>query len=238
MTTRSAPTMPAELLNILTHVAAGTCAIALGFFLLGAAKGTARHRKWGRVFAALALVVCATAAIGNLLFRFIPVFAVLTVLVLYQLLSGWHVIYTRDKGPDKVDLLLILGAVLAAAGLLPVLVATPGGPTASSVIYSTLGGLVFLIAYDALRWFFPRRWHGALWRYEHIFKLVASMFAMLSAASGNTIKVGQPWTQLAPSVIGLACIVWFWWREYRRAGAGQRAPYGLTESAPRPVARP
>jgi uncharacterized membrane protein len=230
--------MPAELLNILTHVAVGTCAIGVGFFLLGAAKGTARHRKWGRVFAFLALIVCATAAIGNLFFRFMPVFAVLTVLVLYQLLSGWHVIYTRAKGPDKVDVLLALGAVLAAAGLFPVLIATPGGPTASSVIYSTLGGLVFLIAYDALRWFFPRRWHAALWRYEHIFKLVASMFAMLSAASGNTMKFGQPWTQLAPSVIGLVCIAWFWWREYRQAGAGPAAPNDLMESAPREVARP
>jgi hypothetical protein len=57
---------------------------------------------------ALTLVVCLTAVIGNIVFRFMPLFAVLTVLVSYQLLSGWHVIYTRAAGPNAIDASLLI----------------------------------------------------------------------------------------------------------------------------------
>ncbi len=50
------------------------------------------HRRCGRRFANSALVVGLTATIGSVFFRFIPVFAVLNVLVVYQLVSGWRVI--------------------------------------------------------------------------------------------------------------------------------------------------
>ena len=55
----------------------------------------------------------------------------------------------------------------------------------------------------------PHHWHAALWRYEHIYKLLASLFVMLSAAAGKLLHVGQPWTQLASSVLGpeLHCVV-------------------------------
>ncbi len=46
------------------------------------------HRRLGWGFAAMALLVSLTATIGLIAFRFLPVFAVLTVLTTYQLLSG------------------------------------------------------------------------------------------------------------------------------------------------------
>ena len=49
--------------------------------------------------------------------------------------------------------------------------------------------------------------------------LLASLFAMLSAAAGNLLRMGQPWTQLVPSVLGLICIAWFWRRQYRQEQA-------------------
>jgi uncharacterized membrane protein YuzA (DUF378 family) len=74
-------------------------------------------------------------------------------------------------------------------------------------MWSTLAALALLLAYDAARWLFPLRWHATLWRYEHIYKILGCLFGMLSAAVGNTVRVGQPWSQLAPSVIGLVAIV-------------------------------
>ena len=204
-----------HLLNLAVHIGAGLAAILLGLALLAQVKGTALHRKRGRVFVLLTLVVCATGAIGSALFRFVPLFAVLTLLVSYQLLSGWHAVYTRAAGPNRIDALLAVGAGAGAIGLLPVLFSGGMEGAASSVIYATLGALAFLLTYDAARWCFPRSWHALLWRHEHIYKMVASLFGMLSSAAGNLITVGQPWSQLVPSVLGMLTIAVLIWRAAR-----------------------
>ncbi|MCC2971259.1 hypothetical protein [Massilia sp. IC2-476] len=207
---------PPHLVNLAAHVGAGIAAIAIGMALLARAKGTPRHRRWGRVFVAFTLVVCATAVAGNLLFRFIPLFAVLTLLVTYQLLSGWHVLYTRAAGPNRVDVLLWGCALAWALGLLPMLLARSAMPGATSgVVYASLGTLALLLGYDLARWCFPRHWHARLWRIEHIYKMVASLFGMLSSAAGNLFRDGQPWSQLLPSVLGMFVIALLIRRETR-----------------------
>ena len=105
-----------HLFNLAIHILAGTLAIVLGLYLLAMRKGTPLHRRRGRWFAWLTLLVCATAAIGNLLFGYRPVFAVLTVLVLYQLLSGWRAVHTRENGPQMVD--GVMTAIALVCGLL------------------------------------------------------------------------------------------------------------------------
>lgn len=188
----------------------------IGLRLQASPKGTRAHRLIGRWFVGFTLLVCATAVLGNAVFRFMPLFAVLTVLVLYQLLSGWHVTYTKAAGPNRWDLVLCSGAALWAAALVPLVLGTGLRESRPPVIFATLAALGVLIAYDLLRWSFPRRWHAWLWRYEHIYKIVASMYAMLSAALGNLFPNAQPWSQLGPSALGLATITWFCWSEWRR----------------------
>jgi uncharacterized membrane protein len=211
-----------HLLNLLIHILAGGLAIVLGLYLLAMPKGGAPHRRRGRVFVALTLVVCSTAAIGNAVFRFMPLFAVLTLLVSYQLLSGWHLIATRAGGPDAFDAALLLGAAAIAAMLARQLFVA-GAMTAADalVLYSTLAAISTLLAYDAARWLFPRRWHAVLWRYEHIYKMLGSLFGMLSAAVGNTVRAGQPWSQLLPSALGLAVIAWCMLGQRRRTRRAQ-----------------
>jgi uncharacterized membrane protein len=209
--------MTPHLLNILVHVGAGSAAIVLGFHVLGQPKDAILHRKRGRVFVLLTAVVCLSAIVGNAVFRFLPLFAVLTLLVSYQLLSGWHVIYTRAAGPNGLDAGLLLGAAAITAMLVRRLFADGAMVGAdASVMYSTLAAVAMLLAYDAARWLFPRRWHAALWRYEHIYKILGCLFGMLSAAVGNTVRVGQPWPQLAPSVLGLIAVAWCIVRTYRQ----------------------
>lgn len=205
-----------HLSNLAAHIAAGTAAIGLGAAILASTKGTLLHRRRGRLFVALTLAVCATGAIGNLFFRFTPLFAVLTVLVTYQLLSGWHVVHTKADGPDRIDVLLAVAATAWTAALMPSLFSTGVKEDAAPiVVYASLGGLALLLAYDAARWCFPRHWHASLWRYEHIYKLVASLFGMLSAAAGNLVRIGQPWSQLLPSVLGMLVIGALIWSEHR-----------------------
>jgi uncharacterized membrane protein len=205
-----------HLLNILVHILAGSTAIVLGLYLLVKPKDAILHRRRGRVFVLLTFVVCLTAAVGNAVFRFMPLFAVLTVLVSYQLLSGWHVIHTQAAGPNSFDAGLLLGASMITAILVRRLFADGAMVGASaSVLYSTLAAVLCLLAYDAARWLFPRRWHATLWRYEHLYKILGCLFGMLSAAVGNTVRVGQPWSQLAPSVAGLIVVLCCWVRTYR-----------------------
>jgi hypothetical protein len=157
--------------------------------------------------------VCITAVIGSALFRFIPLFAVLSLLVPYVLLSGWHVIYTKNLGPDKWDAaLLVIGSVMAAA-LVPILAAHALKSQNSTVAYATLGSLAAVLLYDALRWLLPRWWHAKSWRYEHIYKILSALFGMISAAVGNIFQTTL--AQLGPSVIGILVITWFFWHERR-----------------------
>lgn len=201
---------PAHLANLAIHVAAGTAGLAIGFTMLAKAKGTPTHRRLGRIFCFFTLLVCCSAAAGLVLFRFLPLFAVLTVLVLYQLVGGWRSVYTQDRGPSALDAGWTLLAVAFSIFLVPVVLRQPG--SANIVVYSSLGALASIILYDTIRWLFPRRWYRTLWRYEHAYKLIASIFAMLSAFVGNVVRVGQPWSQIAPSAIGLMIIFYFFYR--------------------------
>jgi uncharacterized membrane protein len=201
-----------HLLNIAIHVSAGSIGILLGLYMLITAKGTERHRLLGRIFVAFAGVVCLTAIIGTVFFRFIPLFAVLSLLVPYVLLSGWHVIYTKDAGPNRIDALLLVIGIACAFGLVPVLTAASNVPGSSApVVYSTLGALGFVLTYDTARWLFPKHWHATTWRFEHIYKILSALFGMMSAAVGNIFHT--TWAQLAPSAIGVAVLLWFMWRQ-------------------------
>ena len=205
---------PAHLTNLGIHVAAGTIALAIGFTMLAKAKGTAWHRRMGRLFCCFTLVVSFSAVVGTIFFRFVPIFAVLSVLVPYQLIGGWRCVYTRGRGPAPIDAVFTLVALAFSIGLIPALQAHP--TEAPVVVYSSLGALATILAYDAVRWVFPRRWYRSLWRYEHGYKLIASVFAMLSALVGNVVRMGQPWSQIAPSAVGMIVIVYFFWQLRRQ----------------------
>jgi uncharacterized membrane protein len=209
-----------HLLNIVIHVACGIAAMAIGFLILATEKGTARHRRLGRRFAWLTLAVCLSAVVGNLAFRFIALFAILTVLVLYQFLGAWRAVVTRERGPALIDAALTACAAAGAFMLAPVVLLAPAtGSGAPAVIGSTFAALTVVIGYDICRWLFPPHWHASLWRYEHVYKSIASLFAMLSAASGNLIRFGHPWSQLLPSVLGMGTICWMLWLTWRRRHA-------------------
>jgi uncharacterized membrane protein len=201
--------------NIVIHVIAGSAALLLGLILLMINKGTDLHVKIGRIFIAFAVVVCTSALVGTILFRFIPLFAVLTLLVSYLVLGGWRATVTKDSGPSVTDSALTASALLGTAILLPILLkADLSQGSSAPVIFSTLGAVIVVIVYDIAKWFFPRGWHARLWRFEHIYKVLSAFFGMASAAIGNIFHTTL--AQLLPSVIGTLVIAWFFWREFQR----------------------
>ncbi|MGZ5202356.1 MAG: hypothetical protein ACXWC4_21560 [Telluria sp.] len=211
--------MHSHLLYDLPHLGAGI-AILVGFFLLGTTKGTARHRRWGRYFALLALLACATGLIA--LNR---AFGYLLVLVPYVLVSGWHVIYTKAKGPNRIDLALLLYVVPLTLLFWPAFTwLSPGEWRIPWLAYSAFGWLHVLIAYDGARWFFPTRWHATSWPYEHICKMTAALVFLLSAAIAEPLSFRPAWYQLTMLAAGLLAVAWFWWRQSRRPVAATREP--------------
>lgn len=206
---------PAHLANLAVHVTAGGLAMISGALMLARVKGDARHRARGRQYVWLTATVVATATIGLILFRFLPLFAVLTLLVAYQLYSGWRVARTRDQGPGWPDAVGTASAILMGIPL--ALDALAHAPQARTVILSGVGALGFVVCYDIIRFAFPRPWHRIVWPYEHIYKLNAALFGMISAFVGNTVRFGQPWSQLLPSIVGTITIVYHMWRWRRRS---------------------
>lgn len=72
------------------------------------------------------------------------------------------------------------------------------------------------------RWCLPRRWFASIWPYDHAYKLTASLFGLLSAFVGNVVRIGQPWSQIAPSAIGLLTILFVFVQMRRRGIAPAR----------------
>ena len=113
------------------------------------------HKRLGRWFCYMCLAVCFSALVGLVFFRFLPLFAMLNLLVFYQLVSGWRSAHTRHNGPGKIDLALTVVASVIFFLLLPMMRnANTGSPV---VLYSSFGALLIMLVYDVVRWFFPRR---------------------------------------------------------------------------------
>lgn len=207
----------AHKINLAIHIGAGAIGILIGLVILIRSKGTQAHRRLGQAFAIAALITSASAAVGLMLFRFVPLFAILTVLAGYQLIGGWRSARLKARGPQVWDATLTLIAIGVTLLLVPAVYSAPAhGSTQPVVITSTLGALALILAYDCLRWLFPRSWFARLWRYEHIYKLIASFAALTSAFAGNVIRGWQPWSQILPSLLGTLLIVWFFAQNARR----------------------
>jgi hypothetical protein len=88
------------------------------------------------------------------------------------------------------------------------------------LFYASSGWMGFVLAYDTARWFFPRRWHAALWRYEHVVRMNLALFGMLSAVVLSTRLFPVPFVLGGLWAAGLVVILWFALRL-------SRAPAGL-----------
>lgn len=77
------------------------------------------------------------------------------------------------------------------------------------IIYSTVGALVLIIAYDLVRYLIPKKFYQRkkVWLYEHIYKMTNAFGALLAAFSGTVLDAYQPHSQYLPSVlIIMTCI--------------------------------
>jgi len=200
--------------NSVLHIVFGTLALLVGLGPLFTAKGGAAHARLGRWFLGLATVVLATAVLGLAVFNFRPFLTVVVLLSVYQAYSGYRALRIRATGPTLRDGLFsavfLLGGV--AFWLFLPRIALGWSPV---VMHSTLGTLLATTAYDLSRFGWRRQWRRGAWLYEHIWKMMSTYAALLSAFTGTVLAAYQPYSQFLPSVLGVAVALGFMAYTYR-----------------------
>ncbi|GAA4384686.1 hypothetical protein [Hymenobacter koreensis] len=195
-------------LNIGLHILFGSVGLLLGLVPMFSRHGGARHIRFGRWFLRVLTVVLATAVLGLAVFNFRPFLAIVVMLTVYQAWSGYRVMRTRTTGPTHADAAFSAVFLLGSIGFLLTLhlIDLVWSPV---VIYSSLGFLIALTIYDLARFAFVPLWRRKLWLYDHIWKMISSYFALVSAFTGTVLAQYQPYSQFLPSMVGTALGVSF-----------------------------
>lgn len=194
--------------NVAIHVAFGTVALILGLIPLVTRKGSRLHMRFGRWFLACLAFVIATAVIGIAVFGFRAFLGVITLLSAYEGYSGFRALRIRFTSPNAIDAAISLLALGAALSFI-LYIRSVHFPWSPAVIYPTLGTLVAVAIYDLVRFSFPRSWFGRTWFYEHLIKMIGAYTAVVSAFSGTVLERWQPWSQIAPSILGVTAMLGF-----------------------------
>ncbi len=209
---------PLHTTNIITHVAAGSLALLGGVVALLTRKGGRRHRQAGRIFLYLLAVVVMTGLFGVFIFKRNAFLLVITLLSAYLGYSGLRIIKRKDNRPQVPDIAAAIITLMAALYFLHYL-SRIGMMWSPVVIYSTVGYLFLVIAYDGARYLIPARYYRNGWLYEHIVKMVSAFSGLLSAFSGTVFPQFQPYSQILPSVLGTAIYIGFIIYCYRSQGS-------------------
>lgn len=195
-------------INIAVHVSAGSLALLVGLLAIIAAKGKKLHRLTGRLFLILMSVVMVTGLIGVFVFGRNTFLLVITVLSGYQAFSGYRAIKAKSNHPKFLDIGICLLALISVSYFLYYFKSI-GMIWSPVIIYSTVGWLFLMIAYDLGRYLVPSKMYGNLWLYEHILKMVSAFTGLVSAFSGTVFPQYQPYSQFVPSILGTLVAVCF-----------------------------
>ncbi len=190
------------------HIAAGLVLVGVGLVPLLSRKGGPTHRAWGKVFVALMSVLLIAAWVMTIL-NFRPYFAALSVMATVSLTSGVRVL--RRKRPDLdprqtarlFDWLVLLGAV-GIGGYVFWLLQTGEIVGQRTIAYTLVGSAALYAVWDGWRFLAPTAFpfFPDLWFYEHLFKMMGTYAAALSAFAGNFLPfLPSPWRELWPTLL-------------------------------------
>ncbi len=208
--------------DLAVHVGAGAIGLAVGLVPLASRKGGRAHRRWGRWFAALAMLVVGAAILSDLFASPSPALVAVTLAAAYQLAGSLRALALRGRVPGGVDAALALAALLIAG----LLARSANGATASFtplIQYSTLGWVATIAVYDLSRHAWAQAWSRSFQPLDHGLKMTGVWVAMASAGAGNLLRDWQPWSQLLPNLLGTALMIAFALRHWPRRAAATAA---------------
>jgi hypothetical protein len=196
--------------NILLHIITGSIALLLGLIALTSIKGAKVHNTSGKYFLGFISIVILTGLIGVFAFGRNAFLLVVTVLSGYVSFSGYRVLLVKSNTPKRIDILVAIISLLTIAYFLYYFKSI-GMIWSPIIIYSTVGGLLFIITYDFVRYLIPRKKYikHRIWIYEHIYKMTSAFSALLAAFIGTVFEEYQPHSQYPPSALGMLIIFGF-----------------------------
>ncbi len=220
--------------TLFVHIAAGLGALAAATIVtIRRPKGGEFHKKAGRWFLWLVLVVALTAGL-LLIVRPNPFFFALSVFSFYLAFSGWRVLRRKSSHADPhqrawlIDWLAAL--VTVAVGVASVFWYQDGRFGAASgqaaVVLDTLAFAAVAALYDLWRFAAPTAIArvsfvpaGNVWLLEHITKLSGAYIALACAFSGTVLSgerlLPAAIAQTLPAVIGTPILLYVanrYWR--------------------------
>ena len=193
-------------LNIGIHVIAGTLALITGVAAVIVSKRSSMHRHLGRVFMYLMIVVISTGLAGVLIFNRNHFLLVITLLSGYNCFSGIRAIRRSGQPPAMLDYIVTVVALSAGVYYL-YYVQHAGLYWAPVIIYSTLGTLFIVCAYDLSRGLLTATTRRRMVMYEHVYKMFSALSALFSAFTGTVLPQYKPYSQFLPSMAGLTAII-------------------------------
>jgi uncharacterized membrane protein len=194
--------------NIGIHVFIGTIAIVVGIITIYYNKNIVTHKKWGRYFVVLLSVVVLTGFFGFLFFRKDPFLSMLTILSGYVGYAGFRAVKLKEKKSHMID--ITIAVVSLSLGIAFVWYLTESRASWNfSVVLSTLIALAIVTIYDILKYFFLFSYLKKCWLYEHIYKMISTFSALVSAFAGNVCSDFHPYSQIGPSLICTFLIIYF-----------------------------
>lgn len=197
---------PLHHLNIIVHVIAGSLGLIAGMAAIIAGKTSTWHRRLGRVFMWLIVIIIITGIAGVLVFKRNTFLLVLTLLSGYNCFSGIRAIKLQGKRPRILDIIVPL-VVMSSAIYYLWYTRSIGLYWAPVIIYSTIGALFLLTLYDLCKTILPLPFLQKAVLYEHAYKMMGAFSGITSAFSGTVFPQYKPYSQFLPSVLGFAFII-------------------------------
>jgi uncharacterized membrane protein len=218
---------PAHAANIAIHVIAGSSALVAGLVAILSPKRAGLHARAGMFFLYCYVPVVATAAVGLLVFDFRSFLAVVTILSIYDVFSGYRALQLRGGRPLPGDL-AFSSAGFVAPWVFLLLMTRLHQPWMPVLTWSILGGLILTSGYDLCRAFLPMSWLRRTWVQEHLLKMMGAYIAITSAFAGTVFQRHMPWAAIIPSGLGIAVEIGFVvagprvWRVSQSSGGSTR----------------
>ncbi len=197
--------------NIIIHIICGSLSLILGLLALLTVKGKKAHNRIGKYFLITMTIVVITGMIGVFAFGQNLFLLVITVLAGYVSFSGIRTLKTKSNIPKRIDIIVAIGSLFIVSFYLYYF--NKIGMYWNSVItYSTVSALIFIVSYDLLRYFIPRKAYKQhkIWIYEHIYKMTSAFGGLLGAFSGTVLEDYKPYSIYVPTVFSFAVIFGFW----------------------------
>lgn len=211
-----------HLLNVITHITAGSLAIFTGVAVLARRKGDAGHRLMGWATVTLAIVCVTTALIGAFVFRGKLDLMGASIVISYNLWAGVRALRLSANGRRVADLVPAILVFVSGVGLFAM--SRIGGVLnwPPALVYATAGSLVTYGSWDMVRTLLPLRWRLWLNPAEHAFRMAGLIAALISVAAATLLP--SPYVALGVSGAGSVVALVFAFRAARKA-------LGVTPSA-------